>query len=31
MAWFMMAVPVGGLLSYAVGGPVAQAYGWRAA
>src|SRR5436190_13458709 len=31
MAWFMMAVPVGGLLSYAVGGPVAQAYGWRMA
>jgi len=31
MAWFMMAVPVGGLLSFAIGGPVAQAYGWRAA
>src|SRR5437764_3408957 len=30
MAWFMMAVPIGGLLSYAVGGPVAQADGWRA-
>jgi MFS family permease len=27
----MMAVPVGGFLSFAVGGPVAQAYGWRAA
>jgi predicted MFS family arabinose efflux permease len=31
MAWFMMAIPVGGLLSYAVGGPVAQEFGWRAA
>jgi len=31
MAWFMMAVPAGGFLSFAVGGPVAQAYGWRAA
>ncbi|MBS1856774.1 MAG: MFS transporter [Acidobacteria bacterium] len=31
MAWFMMAVPVGGLLSYAIGGGVAQALGWRAA
>ena len=31
MAWFMMAVPAGGLVSYAVGGPVAQSYGWRAA
>ena len=31
MAWFMMAVPVGGLLSYSVGGPVAQAFGWRTA
>src|SRR5262249_36679652 len=31
MSWFMMAIPVGGLLSFAVGGPVAQAYGWRAA
>ncbi len=31
LAWFMMAVPVGGLLSFSVGGPVAQAYGWRAA
>ena len=31
MAWFMMAVPVGGLLSFAIGGPVAQAYGWRSA
>jgi MFS family permease len=28
---FMMAVPVGGLLSFSIGGPVAQAYGWRAA
>jgi MFS family permease len=31
MAWFMMAVPVGGMLSFSVTGPVAQAYGWRAA
>ena len=31
MAWFMMAVPVGGFLSFSVGGPVAQAYGWRIA
>jgi predicted MFS family arabinose efflux permease len=29
MAWFMMAVPVGGLLSFSIGGPVAQAFGWR--
>ena len=31
MAIFMMAVPVGGFLSFAVGGPVAQVWGWRAA
>ena len=31
MALFMMAVPAGGFLSFAVGGPVAQAFGWRAA
>uniref|UniRef100_Q02AY5 Major facilitator superfamily MFS_1 n=1 Tax=Solibacter usitatus (strain Ellin6076) TaxID=234267 RepID=Q02AY5_SOLUE len=31
MAIFMMAVPVGGMLSFAIGGPVAQAFGWRAA
>jgi len=31
MARFMMAVPAGGFLSFAVGGPVAQAYGWRVA
>lgn len=31
MARFMMAVPAGGFLSFAVGGPVAQAFGWRAA
>ncbi len=31
MAWFMMAVPVGIMLSLAVSGPVAQRYGWRAA
>jgi predicted MFS family arabinose efflux permease len=29
MAGFMMAIPVGGLLSYAITGPVAQAHGWR--
>jgi MFS family permease len=31
MAGFMMAVPVGIMLSLAVSGPVAQAFGWRAA
>ena len=31
MAGFMMAIPVGGLLSYSITGPVAQAYGWRVA
>ncbi len=31
MAIFMMAVPVGGFLSFAVGGPAAQAWGWRVA
>jgi len=31
MAMFMAAVPVGGFLSFAVGGPAAQAWGWRAA
>ncbi|MEO8594694.1 MAG: MFS transporter [Candidatus Solibacter sp.] len=31
MAGFMMAVPVGIMLSAAIGGPVAQAYGWRMA
>jgi len=31
MAIFMMAVPAGGFLSFAVGGPVAQAWGWRMA
>jgi predicted MFS family arabinose efflux permease len=31
MAWFMMAIPVGSLLSYAITGPVAQAHGWRIA
>jgi len=29
MAWFMMAIPVGGLLSYSITGPLAQAHGWR--
>jgi predicted MFS family arabinose efflux permease len=31
MAWFMMAVPVGVMLSFAISGPAAQAYGWRTA
>ena len=31
MAGFMMAVPVGVMLSFAVTGPAAQAYGWRVA
>ena len=31
MAWFMMAVPVGVMLSFAVSGPAAQVYGWRVA
>jgi MFS family permease len=31
LAWFMMAIPVGGMLSYSIGGPAAQAFGWRAA
>jgi MFS family permease len=31
MAGFMMAVPVGIMLSSAIGGPVAQAHGWRMA
>ena len=31
MAGFMMAVPVGIMLSSAISGPVAQAYGWRMA
>jgi MFS family permease len=31
LALFMMAVPVGVLLSFSIGGPVAQAYGWRTA
>ena len=31
MAVFMAAVPVGIMLSSAIGGPVAQAYGWRMA
>jgi predicted MFS family arabinose efflux permease len=31
MARFMMAVPVGVMLSFAVTGPLAQAYGWRIA
>src|SRR5580658_8704467 len=31
MAVFMMAVPVGVLLSFSIGGAMAQAYGWRAA
>jgi predicted MFS family arabinose efflux permease len=31
LALFMMGVPVGGGLGYLIGGPVAQAYGWRTA
>ena len=31
MAWFMMAVPVGIMLSYAITGAAAQAFGWRVA
>jgi predicted MFS family arabinose efflux permease len=31
MAGFMMAIPIGIMLSLAISGPVAQAYGWRAA
>src|SRR5215471_2171946 len=31
LALFMLGVPVGGALSYFFSGPVAQAYGWRAA
>jgi predicted MFS family arabinose efflux permease len=31
LAIFMMAVPVGVMLSFAISGPTAQAFGWRAA
>src|SRR5437899_7655663 len=31
LALFMLGVPVGGALTYFFSGPVAQAYGWRAA
>jgi MFS family permease len=31
LAIFMMAVPVGGMLSFSIGGPVSQAYNWRVA
>ncbi len=31
LAIFMFGVPVGGALSFLLGGPIAQAYGWRAA
>jgi len=31
LALFMMGVPIGGALGYFFGGPIAQAYGWRAA
>jgi len=31
LAIFMLGVPVGGALSYAISGPAAQAWGWRAA
>src|SRR5258708_33016785 len=28
---FMLGLPIGNALSYAIGGPVTQAYGWRTA
>lgn len=31
LAVFMLGVPIGGALSYAISGPAAQAWGWRAA
>jgi MFS family permease len=31
LAIFMLGVPIGGALSYAISGPTAQAWGWRAA
>jgi predicted MFS family arabinose efflux permease len=31
LALFMMGVPIGGGFGYLIGGPVAQAYGWRTA
>jgi MFS family permease len=31
LAWFMMAVPVGVMVSFAISGPMAQAFGWRSA
>jgi len=31
LAVFMLGVPIGGSLSYAISGPAAQAWGWRAA
>jgi MFS family permease len=31
LAFFMLGVPIGGALSYAISGPAAQAWGWRAA
>jgi predicted MFS family arabinose efflux permease len=31
LAIFMLGVPIGGALSYAISGPVAQAWGWRVA
>jgi len=31
LAFFMLGVPLGGALSYAISGPVAQAWGWRTA
>jgi MFS family permease len=31
LALFMLGVPIGGALSYAISGPAAQAWGWRAA
>lgn len=31
LAWFYLAIPLGSALGYLVGGPVGEAYGWRAA
>jgi len=31
LALFMLGVPVGGALGFFFSGPIAQAYGWRAA
>jgi len=31
LAWFYMAIPVGSALGYAIGGAMAEAFGWRSA